>query len=64
MIKIRIQGLPDEVAEFADALQATGYIVERSKPYPNRGASQYVRVYIDLDKRAGDLGGKAIEEAR
>ena len=56
MIKIRVQGLPDEVAEFADALEATGCVLERSEPYANRGASRYVRVYIDAQKPASDLG--------
>lgn len=36
MIKIRLQGLPDEVAEFADALERTGCVLERSEPYANR----------------------------
>ena len=50
MIKIRIQGLPDEVAEFADALEAIGCVLERSAPYANRGGSRYVRVYIEAEK--------------
>lgn len=36
MIKIRLQGLPDEVAEFVDALERTGCVLERSEPYANR----------------------------
>ena len=62
MLKIRIQGLPEEVAEFADALEATGCVLERSEPYANRGASRYVRVYIDAEKRAADGGAREIEE--
>lgn len=62
MIKIRVQGLPDEVAEFADALEAAGCVLERSEPYANRGASRYVRVYIDAEKRAADGGAREIEE--
>ena len=62
MIKIRVQGLPDEVAEFADALEAAGCVLERSEPYANRGASRYVRVYIEAEKPASDLEGNAIEE--
>ena len=62
MIKIRVQGLPDEVAEFADALEAAGCVLERSEPYANRGGSRYVRVYIDAQKPASDLGRLAIEE--
>lgn len=62
MIKIRIQGLSEEVAEFADALEATGCVLERSEPYVNRGASRYVRVYIDAEKPAADGGAREIEE--
>ena len=62
MIKIRVQGLPDEVAEFADALEAAGCVLERSEPYANRGGSRYVRVYIDAEKRAADGGAREIEE--
>lgn len=49
MLKVRIEGLPGEVASLADALEETGAVLERSRPYPNRGASRYVRVYLDVD---------------
>lgn len=62
MIKIRVQGLPEEVAEFADALEAAGCVLERSEPYANRGGSRYVRVYIDARKPAADGGAREIEE--
>lgn len=62
MLKIRVQGLPDEVAEFADALEAARCVLERSEPYTNRGGSRYVRVYIDVEKRAADGGAREIEE--
>ena len=62
MIKLRVQGLPEEVAEFADALEAAGCVLERSEPYANRGGSRYVRVYIDAQKPVADLGCLAIEE--
>ena len=62
MHKIRIQGWPEEVAEFADALVATGCVLERSEPYANMGGSRYVRVYIDAQKPTSDLGRLAIEE--
>ena len=51
MVKIRLQGLPDEVAAVADALEATGCVLERSEPYANRGSSRYVRVYIEAEAR-------------
>lgn len=62
MIKIRVQGLPEEVAEFADALEAAGCVLEHSEPYANRGGSSYVRVYIDARKPAAELGGLARKE--
>lgn len=62
MLKIRIQGLPEEVAEFANALEAAGCVLERSEPYANRGGSRYVRVYIEAEKQASDPGSLAIKE--
>ena len=62
MLKIRVQGLPEEVAEFSDALEAAGCVLERSEPYANRGGSRYVRVYIDVQKPAADGGAREIEE--
>ena len=51
MVKIRLQGLPEEVAAIADALDRTGCVLERSEPYANRGSSRYVRVYIEAEAR-------------
>ncbi|WP_418733908.1 exonuclease domain-containing protein [Ellagibacter sp.] len=64
MLKIRVQGLPEEVAEFADALEAVGCVLELSEPYANRGWSRYVRVYIDAQKPAADPGSLAKKEGR
>lgn len=63
MIKIRLQGLPDEVAEFADALERTGCVLERSVEYANRGGSRYVRVYIDAEAPRREVGSVSIERA-
>lgn len=62
MVKIRLQGLPEEVAAIADALERTGCVLERSEPYANRGNSRYVRVYIDAEARPA--AGAGIERAR
>lgn len=64
MIKIRLQGLPEEVAEFADALERTGCVLERSDPYANRGGSRYVRVYIDGEAPRRRAQPQAIEEVK
>lgn len=60
MIKIRVSGLPEEVADFADALEATGCVLERSGDYKNRGDSRYVRVYIDAEVPRRDSATRAI----
>lgn len=44
MVRVRLEGLPDEVQRIADAMQAAGCVLERSREYPNRGESRYVRV--------------------
>ena len=49
MVKVRLQGLPEEVRRIADAMEAVGCVLERSPEYPNRGASRYVRVYLECD---------------
>lgn len=49
MVRVRLEGLPDEVQRIADAMQAAGCVLERSREYPNRGESRYVRVYLDCD---------------
>ena len=49
MVRVRLEGLPDEVQRIADAMQAAGGVLERSREYPNRGGSGDVRVYLDCD---------------
>lgn len=49
MVRVRLEGLPDEVQRIADAMQAAGCVLERSREYPNHGGSWYVRVYLDCD---------------
>ena len=39
-MKVRVQGLPDEVRDFGDALERAGLVLERSRQYANRGASR------------------------
>ena len=48
-VKIRLTGLPPEVDQAVNALsdaQALD-VIEVSSPYPNRGDSRQVRVYIE-----------------
>ena len=49
MVKIRLEGERKEVAAAVDALEDEFRLFSVSKPYQNRGASVYVRVYIDAE---------------
>jgi hypothetical protein len=53
-MKIRIMGLPAEVSTVIQALTDTGALdlIEVSDPYPNRGDSRLVRVYIEAQPRS------------
>ena len=49
MIKLRIQGLPDEVEKFSEQLKKGGYhFLMESDDYPNRN-SEYVRRYVESE---------------
>jgi hypothetical protein len=48
VIKVRLQGLPEDVEAAAAVLRAAGSVLEESSDYANRGASQYVRRYLDV----------------
>ncbi|MFF4417466.1 hypothetical protein ACFYY8_33495 [Streptosporangium sp. NPDC001559] len=47
-MKIRLLGLPDETAQAVDLLAQTFDVIDVSDPYPMRGASRQVRVYIEI----------------
>ena len=48
MIKLRIQGLPDEVEKLSEQLKKHGYhFLMESDDYPNRN-SEYVRRYVEI----------------
>lgn len=48
MIKLRVEGEPDEVQEKLLLIRMTFRVLSESKPYQNRN-SVYVRVYIDIE---------------
>lgn len=52
MVKVRLQGKEEEIIEIIEFIKnAKGIeILEQSSPYQNRN-SQYVRVYLDLEKK-------------
>ncbi|WP_153262177.1 hypothetical protein [Nonomuraea phyllanthi] len=46
-MKIRIIGLPDEVDQAAAQIAHVLTVVETSAPYPCRGNSRQVRLYLE-----------------
>ncbi|WP_156779596.1 hypothetical protein [Desulforamulus reducens] len=49
MVKIRLQGLLDEIAFLIKEMREKGFqILEESEPYANRGNSEFVRVYLTV----------------
>jgi len=52
-MKIRLMGLPAETTSFLEAIQAatTLDVLQVDGPYPNRGDSRLVRVYIEAQLR-------------
>ena len=46
-MKIRLHGTEDECREVADRLAGVVEVLAVSEPYPDRGASVLVRVYIE-----------------
>ena len=53
MLRIRLIGLPDDVAAGVEALGRVLDLVEVSEPYPCRGRSRNVRVYVQARPEAG-----------
>lgn len=53
MIKIRVRGEETEVLEAVEVLEKDFELLSVSRPYPdrNKGKKQYVRVYVDAQKR-------------
>jgi hypothetical protein len=47
-MKLRLLGTPEEVAEATRRLGEVLAVVSGSRPYPDRGASVLVRVYLDV----------------
>jgi len=47
-MKIRITGLPDEVEHAAAEIGSVLDVVETSAPYPCRGISRQVRLYLEV----------------
>jgi hypothetical protein len=52
-VKIRLHGTEDKCAEAAELLGEVLLIQSVSEPYPDRGRSVLVRVYIEAIPRGG-----------
>jgi hypothetical protein len=48
MVKIRIEGTPEECQQATPELAQLFDVVSISDPYPNRSRSRLVRVYVEL----------------
>ncbi|WP_285496114.1 hypothetical protein [Actinomadura sp. NBRC 104425] len=53
VLRIRLIGLPDDVAAGVEALGQVLDLVEVSEPYPCRGRSRNVRVYVQGRRKSG-----------
>lgn len=54
MVKVRIEGLPEEVEKFTEQLEKDGYeFLQKSETYPNRN-SVYVRKYVEIRLKEQD----------
>jgi len=47
-VKLRLHGTSEECAEAVKRLQGIFAVVSVSGPYPDRGASRLVRVYVEV----------------
>jgi hypothetical protein len=52
-VKLRLHGTEDECEEMVKLLESVMLIQSVSDPYPDRGRSVLVRVYIDAIPRGG-----------
>ena len=51
MLKIRIEGLPEEIEEAEKLMPLIFRVLNESKAYPNTGRSVYYRKYVDVELR-------------
>jgi hypothetical protein len=47
-MRLRAHGTPEECRQVVDKLTGLFRVVSVSAPYPDRGASELVRVYLDI----------------
>lgn len=49
MLKIRLHGLPEEIEKAKKEIEKVFDVNATSGSYPDRGASKYSRVYLDVE---------------
>lgn len=49
MLKIRIEGLPEEIDKFMEPFRKKHNVLMESKTYKNRN-SKYVRLYVEIEE--------------
>jgi len=52
-VKIRLHGTEEECREMAELLESVMLVQSVSDPYPDRGRSVLVRVYVEAVPRGG-----------
>ena len=50
MVKVRLEGTKEDLEEFLVGFRPAYKILSESAPYANRGASKYMRVYLDVEQ--------------
>jgi hypothetical protein len=53
VVNIRLTGLPDQVTATAERIGQVVTVLETSKPYPRRGNSALVSLYLEVAAPAG-----------
>lgn len=53
MLKIRLHGLEEEITAYIQKMEKDDSIriLSESSPYADRGKSEYVRVYLDIEQK-------------
>lgn len=50
MLKIRVEGTREEIEDFMSGFRPQYRVLSESAPYANRGKSEYVRIYLDVEQ--------------
>jgi len=56
-MKLRLHGTPEECREALERVSTVLHVVSTSDPFPDRGASVLVRVYLEARVPEDTIGG-------